>query len=460
MSQDKLKFKYDQFKGSEWPIFEDFLSGNWNTSDKIKIELENFQRIYQFDIMNFSDSLLEILYKEFGKNICLAPFLGTFYSKENLEKNQSQTNYIKPCCFSSLNVPIQKNSLFTSNNAKLLKDLRKNFLEKSCHDINGCENCAMSEKFGVKSQREKYNQYYIQKLDIDIVQEVKNIINNSYEIKNIYELNYIPSSYCNFECIMCGPEASSSRLNFERRFKNNKKRIYSQKLADDFYQILEKVQILHLTGGETLQQPEIYKLFNYLISNELSKNISVSVVTNASIYSTKFDMIAHNFKNILMTVSIDGIDEILEYQRRNSDSEIIKKNTDLYYKKYGAVLNCVLTAVNIFKIDELLDYLYEKKYDSVIITLVAQDYLSPAIIPDSLKMFLRNKFINKRDSLKDNFIDKVYKNLYDSVLIYLQDDKTHLLPKFVEHINYEDMASKKKLKDIIPEWAPYFQNEK
>ncbi len=51
----------------------------------------------------------------------------------------------------------------------------------------------------------------------------------------------------------------------------------------------------------------------------------------------------------------------------------------------------------------------------------------------------------------------IYIDLYDQAISSLQGDCSIHLETFIDYIKYEDLASKKKLHEILPEWKSYIE---
>ena len=153
---------------------------------------------------------LDQLYAEFGSNICLFPFLSGFYSKA------TGTSLVMPCSMTKpIDWRIRNNSIISTVNNDTWIDLRKNFIHGSCHTTEYCGTCSYAEKNGGTSARKLANQFLLDKISIDPVEEVRRIIDNDYIVDRLYTLDYCPSNYCNYECIMCFGPASSTRNTFE-----------------------------------------------------------------------------------------------------------------------------------------------------------------------------------------------------------------------------------------------------
>jgi hypothetical protein len=445
MNQNIYEVHYNNSKGADWPSYDDFINENYTVNSAINLELQKFR-----EATNHTFKLQKI-YNELGKDICLFPFFGVFYPVSS--------NTLLTCCVSNSPSSIKDNSLLATFNNQKWKDLRKHFLSGSCHDISECSMCSSSEKQNNTSVRKTNNQYYAEHLNIDINTNINNIVQNNYAANQIYSLDVMPSNFCDFECIMCNGQASTKRALFEQKYKKEKKIIsIKHDRSGDFFKVLDKIQILNLTGGETLLQPEVHTYIDYLIDNNLAKNVSLHLLTNASSYPTKLlDKFVH-FKKINLTVSLDGIEEIIEYQRRGANWNKIKVNSEMLIRNFDASINCVLTAVNIFRIDKLLDYCYSNNYLNIHLSLVKQDFLRPNIIPYILKKEIEKKLVTKKEFLSANTAKgMIYIDLYDQAISSLQGDCSIHLEKFIDYIKYEDLASKKKLHEILPEWKSYIE---
>lgn len=393
---------------------------------------------------------LEAVYNKFGSNICLAPFVAAWYS------SAGQPQGVRPCSITYGSWSVTDSSISESINNNKWKDLRKTFINGSCHDTISCITCSNAEKNNTLSDRQIANAQYSDKLSIDLVETVTKIIANDFTVSKLHVLDYFPSNYCNYECIMCSSGASSKRAMFES--KNKIINILPTTVSDDFYAILDKIEILNLTGGETLLQPQLHTLIDYLIEHNLAKNIIITMLTNASSFPRKLVNKFKQFKDVFYTISIDGIEEVIEYQRRGAKWANVEKNAITINKHFGSIVNYVLTAVNVFSFDNFVEWIHLHHLDIVYISMEnTTGYLSVSTIPPELKLPLIEKLQlakNKYNNDSQYCID-----LLDNVISILTTIKHNPLSinQFVQKIRIEDTASKKILVEVVPEWKPYFE---
>lgn len=398
-----------------------------------------------------SENNLNRIYEEFGENICLFPFMAGFYSI-------NQWNYysISPCSMiKHEGWDIQDNSIKSTLNNDQWIDIRKNFIYGSCHTTGFCETCSLAEKNGGDSPRKLNNQYFSEHIASNIIDHIKSVIDNDYKVDKLLSMDFMPSNYCNYECIMCFGAASSSRSTFEIKVLGYDKIIKEDKIeVRDFHKLLETLEILNFTGGETLLQTQVHEVIDYLVEYDLAKNISVSLLTNASKYPEPLLAKFEQFKNVFYMVSIDGINDVIEYQRRGAKWSTVEETALKLFNEFGCVVNYVLTAINVFSFLDFVSWIEKHKINKVFISLVYDrtKHLSVSVIPLELKEQLLIK-------LKNNSFTGIYAGLVNQVIDILERATYDpaLLDQFVKSIVLEDSVSKKKLVEVVPEWKPYFE---
>lgn len=394
---------------------------------------------------------LENIYKELGEQICLFPYMAAFYG-------QTLPESVSPCSLSTFNSPVINNDLIQSLNQPGWIDMRKHFSVKSCHENKHCATCSQAELAGGDSPRQLNNRYFAEHIKTDIVSFVNQIKSNNYRIEKILSLDYAPSNYCNFECVMCRGSVSSTRNTFEIKIYGKPDQPIKFSGDKRFYNLLDTVEILNLCGGETLLQKEVHAVIDYLVEKDLAKNITISFLTNASKYPDKLIEKFKKFKNVFYTISIDGIDKVIEYQRRgckwNETSQIAVQLS----KEFGSVINYVVTAINVFSFIETVDWFYQHNMDRVILSLVFESNknISVKVIPPELRQQLLDKLrANQKRYPKERFNDLISQMI---TILESNEFQSELLAEFRKAIAIEDTASKHKLVDVVPEWRPYFDD--
>jgi MoaA/NifB/PqqE/SkfB family radical SAM enzyme len=410
---------------------------------------------------------VKVLYDQFGDKMCLSPFVQAFYSTNSLSGvslSGTDGNHVRPCTViaSSPKWNILNNSIGDSYNSAVWKDVRQTFLDGDLHPM--CTTCINAENAGSSSPRILANEYMFEHIDADVIMgAMHEIANNNLNSHKILTLDWMPSNYCNYSCIMCFGAASSQRYAFEIKKGFPKRKYNINKVDLDFFDLIKHVEILGFTGGETILQPEVHELIDYLIQNNLSQKLIITILTNVSEFPDKLIEKFKQFKKVLYTVSIDGTGEIIEYQRRGAVWSNVATNAVRIFQasELHAIVNHVVTGVNILNAMDFIDWCKDNKIYHIAISKVYQSHLGPEVLPPELRKLAWSRLIEGRRRYQ-NFANSSYeKKWLDSIdkLISIIETSKHSkedLQKFIKHIKEENTESKRPLHEIVPEWAPWF----
>lgn len=186
----------------------------------------------------------------------------------------------------------------------------------------------------------------------------------------------INGSYCNLSCYMCIPYNSSTRRNemnkiypkgwdffSQSKFVQVKNREY-ELIVEDILDNIEKVNIIHITGGEPLQLPNHWKLIDR-IPEEHAKNIKLVYDTNLTELKYKnhsvYD-IEDKFKSVYWGVSCDHFGKKLSWIRYPIDVEQFEKNLkEMIDSGFNANISVTISLLNVFDLEEIYNY-YTKKF--------------------------------------------------------------------------------------------------
>lgn len=404
---------------------------------------------------------VKYLYNKFGDKMCLAPYVQAFYSTTG----GVHKNYVRPCSLISGDWSIDGNSLIEARNTTQWKDVRKSFRDGNLHSL--CTSCINAEKSGASSPRILANEYLFENFETEVlIDAVQNVIDNNFESEKIYTLDWMPSNYCNFACIMCSGGASSTRRTFEIKKGWNITPTVINEPQQDFLEIVKDVEIMGFTGGETMMQPEVHRFIDYLVENNLAPKMIITILTNASKFPENLLPQFQKFKKVLYTVSIDGVGEVIEYQRRGAVWKDVAANAILINRTpiLHSIINHVSSAVNILNAMDFIDWCRDNDIKHIAISQVFQSWLGATVLPPELKKIAWSRLIEGRRSyqhLENSVSDE--RNWLRSIdkLISIIETAEHSvadLAKFIEHIKNENTESRKPLHEIVPEWAPWFVN--
>lgn len=423
---------------------------------------------------------LEHIYRELGEHICLYPFFGAFYQTNNVIpiSQAGKPNSVRPCSIVMADDPtkwdITDQSVIKGRNSTAWRQMREDFLAGRFHDIYDCRSCSYNERVGTTSPRQQNNKFLAQFLDADIVQEVRQIMADDNQVRDVLTLDYYPSNYCNYSCVMCAGGASSQRHTFEVRVLGRKEKIVLNDADPDFYSILDRVQIINFTGGETVLQKQVHEIMDYLIQRDLANNIVITLLTNASSSPEDLDQKFREFKKVIYNVSIDGIGDVGEYQRRGSKWSTVEENSLILmnHRYISTVINFVLTSMNVLNISEFVQWCYDQGFGPRdqryvengwinVSPVFRVDHLGVSALPMPLRDLALERLAHQRSRFNiDSVYDEFYRKLVDrfaSVINSTPFAAQHLY-QFVEHIRREDTVSRRPFVQIVPEWEPYFQS--
>ena len=186
----------------------------------------------------------------------------------------------------------------------------------------------------------------------------------------------INGSYCNLSCYMCIPYNSSTRRNemnkiypegwdffSTSKFVSVKHKEYEM-IVEDILNNIEKVNTIHITGGEPLQLPNHWKLIDR-IPKEHAKNIKLVYDTNLTELRYKnhsvYD-IEDKFKSVYWGVSCDHFQDKLSWIRYPIDVKQFEKNLkEMLDSGFNANISCTISLLNVFDLININNY-YKNKF--------------------------------------------------------------------------------------------------
>lgn len=393
---------------------------------------------------------------------------------------------IKICCRSQPIGWIQNDSLeSTWNNAEMQK-VRRQVLNNERPDV--CKPCFELEDQGVESLRQRHINGVIPESRINlypntVLQEIMPFEFPTMEIK----LNNL----CNLKCRMCNPLDSTSWQDWDvvKPFyakENNylvptveglvrKPGQYigpfddSDNWWNDFEKLLPHFRRVEFAGGEPLMDPQHYKILDML--KPYGKNIELKYATNGTTLGitkgrTIYDYWPH-FRSIAVNVSLDGIHDVYNYIRGNSNFNEVEKNVQ-EIKKIPNVSRVVgaftAQAGNILQAAECIDYFINKM--GIIFYSHRVSYpncLSAQVLPAPLKELVIGRLeevklkVDSWDMIKNSqLIGKITHQQIQDNINYLKAKDQHNLWQDFLSFNYAlDSSRNQSLLTVIPEFMPY-----
>ncbi len=222
-----------------------------------------------------------------------------------------------------------------------------------------CDTCYRQEE--VNPEGESYRQRKLRQYQYDMPTHVDKV---NLKLR-------INGTYCNLSCYMCIPYNSSTRRNemnkiypegwdffSSSKFESVKHKEYDM-IVNDIIDNIEKVNKIHITGGEPLQLPKHWELIER-IPSEHAKNIEL--VYDANLTELRYKNhsvfeIEDKFKSVIWGVSCDHYQDKLSWIRYPLQVEQFEKNLkEMLNNGFRIDLNCTISILNIFDLWDIYKY--------------------------------------------------------------------------------------------------------
>jgi MoaA/NifB/PqqE/SkfB family radical SAM enzyme len=334
--------------------------------------------------------------------LCPAPWVGKFIHPNGR---------ITPCCYTR-----EEN----------ISELKEQFIQRQ--QPNSCLFCWQAESKNLHSPRQ------------DWIEFAKDFNPNSSQ-DELLSINL--GNYCNAECIICNGASSSKRNTWAK--KNNTKEhvinaIATAEVDFNFGQYPHLRQI-NLIGGEPVIHPTAKRILEELIFLGMEKYITVSFNTNASKFPNQILKLIKQFKEVQVTLSIDGAGQYFEYQRRPLEWNTVKSISEQWMAlSNNVMINYVVSAVSIWGFNEFIDWLNDKPAKIIFNHVTDKHYLSLSVLNDKQKEQWIESAVNH--PLKQDIV-----NILNTV-----NYQADLVPLLAKHIELEDSAAKIKFAELFPNW--------
>ena len=345
---------------------------------------------------------------------------------------------VMPCCHVDKRDYEMRGKLYNGPdllNGHTITEMRKSAIQGEPHEL--CKICVEQEAAGIETPRLWSNKTFAN----------KGIIKEKLEPADIEQIFIKMSNLCNFKCVMCG--AGSSHLIAKETQKTN-----SLIEIDDFYESqlldllpkLTNLKTIQVTGGE----PLLHKNKNIKILERLPKHVKIEYRTNGSVYDEDLVKFLKEFDEVEFIVSLDGMNDVLHYQRPNSNWLQIKDNLEKYNNDGFTVKNTVtVTCFNIHHLPEFIEqtrHLFQYIVFTPIrfpieyrINMIETDKLQQIVKslrlvkdPGDLKRYIRDIIVNYLEVPDQRIIDRFWKTA-DYMKLHRNVDLQTLIPDMYDH---------------------------
>lgn len=397
---------------------------------------------------------------------------------------------IKICCRSLPIGWIQEESLESVWNNETMKNVRKQILNNERPEV--CKPCFDLEDQGVESLRQRHINGVIPEARINLYPNALDQLTENYTMPFEFPTMEIKlNNLCNLKCRMCNPLDSTSWKDWDEvkpfyEKENNYLvptvsklvRVPGQYIGPfdntdnwwkDFEKLIPYFRRVEFAGGEPLMDPQHYKILDML--KPYGKNIELKYATNGTTLGISKGRTIHDywphFRSIAVNVSIDGIHDVYNYIRSNSNFSEVEKNI----KEIKSLPNIsrivgafTAQAGNILQAAECIDYFINEM--GIVFYSHRVSYpnvLSAQVLPRPLKeeAINRLKSVEQRlftfSAITENaLLEKITRQQIKDNINYLNaKDQSHLWLEFLDFNRKLDVTRNQSLLDAVPEFAAY-----
>lgn len=393
-------------------------------------------------------------------SICPLPWNGIYVNPDGQIKN---------CAISRQTLGnINQESIANIVNNKVNQSIRKDMLDHVQHPR--CNACYSVEDNALSKTTNESNRSWYKK--IAVKQSNLDIFDNTENFKPVV-LDLRWKNTCNYACVYCGPDLSSTW----ESLVNGKKVAIEETVLDQSKQYifdrLASVDHVYLAGGEPLLMKDNVALLDQL----LVKNPNVEIRVNSNISNVNNPVFERlkKFKNVRWTISVESRHEIFEYMRWPGNWDMFVKNALTIKELVGDQINfnmvwCALNSTEILDtFDTLIDLGFHENM-FVVQCLQSPASLSVLQLPPDVIKNLKIEIMNRIDKANSEWwlyksLNSMYNFLHNPSPIFRKNEflktKSVGIDGIVEYLTSVDHLRKSDSRKVFKDlYKIYDSNQK
>jgi len=282
------------------------------------------------------------------------------------------------CCASTYNWGnIKRETVEDIINSDTAKDVRTSVLNGEM--TRYCDNCVRQEGFSGTSEREHFSEFLV-----DTEKE--------FELKSL-DLRW--SNVCNFSCMYCNQDFSSSWAK-KKGLKTNTENLKEQ---DNILSYIEKnnqkIGKIMLAGGEPLLQMQNEKLLDIV-----SPKTRLTIITNLGVdlkKSLMFEKIS-KMKDVLWSISIENYTDEFEYVRQGGNWQRLLDNINYIRENTNHDISflSVFSIFTIENVDKFIRFAESQNIDILWQSIVGN---GKALHPEFFSNNVRKYIVDRLDEI-------------------------------------------------------------
>jgi len=378
--------------------------------------------------------------------------------------------------------------LVEARNGQLMKTVRKNMIEGIWSEE--CGRCRSEEENGLVSRRTYENEQW----PVNFYHIKQNTNKDGTIDPNVFPVIYYDlrfGNFCNLKCRMCGPTDSNAwyddwiKLTGTNKFNDTSGPIEIVKTNkglevssfnwvenERFWQQLENnisnIEHVYFAGGEPMLIERHYDFLEKCVQLDRSKNMIIEYNTNMSTLPSKVTKLWTKFKQVRVGASVDGMGNVVEYQRHPAKWEKILRNLNTLDSLPNNIISWIAFTVTVYNVNHMVDFMKWKLLDSgfkrinstkrrpIITHHVAHHpkHLNIRVLPNDYKEELTDKFQGFITWVKNNNFDsnivRCSTDIVNGVVNYMNSDSYYQShwKEFVTYTNKLDEIRNESVLDI------------
>ena len=343
-------------------------------------------------------------------------------------------------------------------NGDKLKEIRDSLNKGEYHP--NCEKCWSEESSGAESMRTIYNRNSGHWLDNDL--------------SNPQMLDLKLGIKCNLACRICSFHSSDQwieeSVSFMSEIEQQQTKRYIKQIdkaynqSNDIWKTIENwlpnLKHIDFYGGEPWLIQEHWDTLSKMVELGYSKNCQLHYATNGTVFKTKQTDLLKQFKSVSIQLSIDGIGPRFEYQRYPGKWSVIEKNIERFLKlrQHGITISTctTLSVLNIWYLEELLEYFYERNIKVYFNHLHRPGEFALQNLPKEVKMKVKQR-LEKIDSKYKDTLDNI---TIDNMINFMGTSKSQpeWYTGFVHKIKRHDQYRNENFMEVAPDFVEILPN--
>ena len=324
-------------------------------------------------------------------------------------------------CCNEAHAPKDAQNLKTSSiinwyNSNSMQDFRKRILGNEF--LSECRFCYQQEQQGHESRRVKENF----KTGIFTEQAFDRSFEQSPWREHFTEdTNRLPIDWhvdfgneCNLACKMCSPQSSSRIAGHYKTWGFDTPAQINWTDDDDSWRqfltninLVDRLHRIHIMGGEPLLSKKFKEFIEFIA--DYKQSISISFVTNGTLFNDEIIDKLTKFKQIDIEVSLESVHSNNHYIRQGSDTNQvlsnIKKLLSLKNENFNIILRSVPQLLNVNNYFDYILYAFNNRISIQSIPLMQPDYLAINILPWEIRKQLIEKYTLVRQQIAESDVN-------------------------------------------------------